>query len=166
MTSGITKSKRHATHLPVPCPMSHAVQPCTVFPLCNHRPDYVISPLFATSSLVAILSLRHHPRQHNHINQKHRPHNPKGKHRLPTLANTPLLQPRQGIDTEIFRRLVEDEGLALGIYVTGGSKELDRGFDQAGEVEDEEDEGADYHYTGQEATLDDEDEHEEDEDYG
>ncbi|KAL8798207.1 MAG: hypothetical protein Q9200_007808, partial [Gallowayella weberi] len=53
---------------------------------------------------------------------------------------------------------------AVGVYGAGGPVELDGGFDEAGEPEDEEDEGAEDDYAGEELALGDEAEEDDDED--
>lgn len=85
---------------------------------------------------------RYHPTQHQHPHQKHRADDPKRKHRLPLLANTPLLQPGQSIEIQRVLGVVEDIRLAVPVDVTFGPEELYGRLDDAGDVEDEQDEGA------------------------
>lgn len=62
--------------------------------------------------------------------------------------------------------MAKDVRVALALDVALRAEELDRGLDEAGDVEDEEDEGADDDEAGQHAALVDEQEHEDDEDDG
>ena len=113
---------------------------------------------------------RDHTAQHHHPNQKHGPNNPKRENRQPTLARCILLQPGQRIDGGALELQVvsmpEDVEVAVAVDISRGPEELDGGLDDAGDVEDEEDEGADHHHAREEAALVDEAEHDEDEDDG
>lgn len=50
-------------------------------------------------------------------------------------------------------RVVEDVGLTVAVDVALGSEELDRGRDDAGDVEDEQDEGTEHYDAWEESTL-------------
>ena len=96
--------------------------------------------------LIDLIRHNHHPQQ------KHRPHNIKRKHGLPVLTYPPRLHPRQRrlpvCEPEV--RLVQ---IAVAVDGACGAVELDGGLDEAGEEEDEEDEGAQDYYSGEELTL-------------
>ena len=121
----------------------------------NASDSYVIvsspPPLFFSSFKIIPINLITH---HHHPQQKHTPNNIKGKDRFPITTNPLRLQIRQ-------RRLplpvrVPGAGgvdVAVGIYGTGGAVELDGCFDEAGEEEDEEDEGTEHYDAGEELAL-------------
>ena len=91
---------------------------------------------------------------HHHPQQKHTPHNIKRKHGFPITTDPLRLQIRQRrlpLPARIARAGCVD--VAVGIYGTGGAVELDGGFDEAGEEEDEEDEGAEHYDAGEELAL-------------
>ena len=98
--------------------------------------------------------LLHLPRHDHHPDQKHRPHDPKTKHRLPIIANPQRLQVRErGLPLALLvpgRRSVD---VAVGVDGARGPVELDGGLDQAGEVEHEEDEAAEDDEPGEELPL-------------
>ena len=109
---------------------------------------------------------RNHGAQDNHPSQKHGPDNPKRKHSQPALTHAILLQPRERIHRYAVILVVVDVATAVAVDVALGAEELDRGLDYAGDVEDEEDEGADHHEPREEAALVDEEDHDEDEEDG
>lgn len=95
----------------------------------------ISSPSSIKIVLIDLIRHDHHPEQ------KHRPDDIEREHRLPVLADALRLQPGE-------RRLAVGEAaagpveVAVVIHGTGGPVELDGGFDEAGQEEDEEDEGA------------------------
>ena len=97
---------------------------------------------------INLIAHNHHPQQ------KHTPNNIKRKHRFPITTDALRLQIRQ-------RRLplpvrVPGAGgidVAVGVYGAGGAVKLDGCFDEAGEDEDEEDEGAEHYDAGEELAL-------------
>lgn len=102
----------------------------------------------------------HLPRHHHHPQQEDRPHDQKRKRRLPVHTQPVRLQPRQ-------RRLARPRGWPVGIAVAVhgplGAVELDRGLDEAGQPQHEEDEGAEHDDAGEELPLVDEAEEAEEE---
>jgi len=94
------------------------------------------------SSSIAISTTRNHTTKHQHPHQEHRADDPERESRLPLLTNAALLQPRESVEVQAVLRVVEDVGLAVAVDVALGSEELDCGRDDAGDVEDKQDEGA------------------------
>lgn len=104
---------------------------------CSYR-SYLL-PLFPFLSLEIILvDLICH---HHHPQQKHRPNNIECKRRLPILTYPLRLQPRQR-RLPVRQARTRPVEIAVAVYGARGPVELDGGFDQAGEEEHEEDEGA------------------------
>jgi hypothetical protein len=79
----------------------------------------------------------HHPRKHQHPHQKHRAYDPERKHSLPLLADALLLQPGQRVQVQRVLLVAEDVRLAVAVDVSFGPEELDRGFDDSRDEEDE-----------------------------
>ena len=96
--------------------------------------------------LINLIRHNHHPQQ------KHRPDNIKRKRSLPILTDPLRLQPRQRRFPirQPRTRLVQ---IAIAVYGPGGPVELDGRFDEAGQEEHEEDEGAEDYDAGEELAL-------------
>ena len=117
-----------------------------------------IPPLFRSIKIILINLVRHH----HHPQQEDRPDDIKRKRGLPVIADALRLQPRE-------RRLPVGQARARAVEVAvavdgaRGSVELDGGLDEAGQEEDEEDEGAEDNDAGEELPLLDQDEDDEEE---
>jgi len=117
---------------------------------CLHTTKSKSSPrAFINSSSVPITATRNHTTKHQHPHQEHRANNPERERRLPLLADAALLQPRERVEVQAVLRVVEDVGLAVAVDVALGPEELDCGCDDAGDVEDEQDEGAEHYDAGE-----------------
>ena len=93
-----------------------------------------------TSSQSIPIILIKSPRKHHHPQQKHRAHNLHRKCRSPILTQRIILQPHQRRFTGPHPRYVP---IAIGIDAAFGPVQHNGQLDQAGEPEDEADEGAD-----------------------
>jgi len=73
------------------------------------------------------------PTQYHHPQQKHTPHDPKTKRRLPIITDPQRLQPGQGslaLALRVAGALAVE--VAVAAYGARGAVELDGGFDEAG----------------------------------
>lgn len=118
------------------------------------------------SCIVPIPASRHRAAQHDHPGQEDGADDPEGEDGVPAAADAVLLEPGEGVDAQVGAGLHEDELLTAAVDVAGGAEQLDRRFDQACDVEDQQDEGADDDDAREQAALDDEDDHDPDEDDG
>lgn len=142
-----------------PMPISYLMHPYPHYcPKTQKRP-HIQPKLLSSSSRIPHPPPRNHTSNNNHPHQKHRPHNPKREHGQPTLTRRVLLQPGQRLHVHPGIFSVIDVQIAVTVDIPRGPEELDRGFDEAGEIEDEEDEGGDGYYAGDEVALVDEEEH-------
>ena len=116
---------------------------CTTFPqnaahaICHH--DQCTNTSLPCQSSIKIVPI-HLPAHDHHPDQKDRGHDLERERRLPHVADRHLRQIRQRLHRHpgIMREIV-----AIGVDVGGRAVQLDRGLDQAGQPEYEEDEGAD-----------------------
>lgn len=137
--------KRHRAGLNPTGTPPHAKYICRWPPPAQH-----FLPLLINQSIkIVLVDLIRHD---HHPEQKHRPDDVERKHRLPVLADALRLQPGE-------RRLPVGDAAAGPVEVavrvdgTRGAVELDGGFDEAGQEEDEEDEGAQDDDAGEELAL-------------
>lgn len=82
------------------------------------------------------------------------------------LTDIILLQPSQGIDTLARKRLVRHIQLTIPVHAAARAKELDTRFDQAGQPEHEQDEGAQDDDAGEQHALRDQHEDQDQEEDG
>ena len=97
---------------------------------------------FLFSSRIIILHL---PTEYHHPQKQHRQYDTPRKARLPTAADVTLRQPRQRLNADAVELLVLHEVVAVAVDVAV-AVELDRGFDECGHPQDEEDETAQEDY--------------------
>lgn len=81
---------------------------------------------------------------------------------LPILTDSPLLQPRQGLQTRPRRIKAKDGHVATPLYRTRGPEELHCNDDERHHPEDKEDEGADHDDGREEAAVENEVEEQDD----
>ena len=123
-------------------------------------------PLSPPSNLI-IFILINLPRHHHHPQQKHRAHQIQRERRLPIIADPLRLQIRQRrLSLPVHVSAARFVEVAVEIHAARGAVELDGGFDQPGQEEDEEDEGAEHDEPWEQLAVLDQDEEEEEEEEG
>lgn len=125
-------------------------------PLPGHRSD---SSRHRLLILIHLITHNHHPEQKHYANKLKCPR------RLPALTNIVLLQPRQRLETLSLRLSVLHIQIAVPIHISSRTPEFHAGADYSDHPEDEEDEGAEDYYAGEELFLLDEDYEDDDKDY-
>jgi hypothetical protein len=101
--------------------------------------------VFSERSSITRAATSDHTTKHQHPHQKHRADDPESKRGLPLLTDTTLLQPRERVEVQAVLRVVEDVRLAIAVDITLRPEELDCCCDDAGDVEHEQDEGAEHY---------------------
>jgi len=103
-------------------------------------------------------------RHDHHPDEEYGPDDPEGEFGLPALTDIPLLQKCQRFDIRSTDAIVEYISIALVVDVWTG-KELDRSTDDAGDEEDEQNEGEQHHDARKQFALCDVDDFNDDKDY-
>ena len=128
-------------------PYSLSLSLCSIFPINQSIKIVVIN----------LPSHNHQPQKEDHSRDL------QPKCRPPATTYIVLRQPRECVDTDA-RKLLQI--LAIAVDVATGAVELDGGFDQAGEPEDEEDKGPQYDGARYQVTLGGETQDDEEEEKG
>ena len=115
-----------------------------------HHPPASIKGCSIASIKIIPLDL---PRHNHHPEEQDGADEQEGKAGFPALADIVLLEPGEGVDGLAGEDLAGDVADAVVVDGALGAPEDDGGFDEAGEPEDEEDEGADYHDPWEESPL-------------
>lgn len=127
----------------------HTIYPPIHNPNLYYPHPHLISILEEEPSSIPFI-LSNPPRQNHHPQQKHRANDLHRKRRSPILTQTVILQPDQSGFAGAYTGNV---AVAVGVNAASGPVQHDGKLDQAGEPEDEADEGTDDDNGGREVLL-------------